>query len=135
MNLLRRFFSRKKQETSKPVRIVTDADGLRVFRGDEADPSELLRWEDVTLVGAYRKDCYGYDLCCVELLSKGGGAVLIQQQDEGFVEACIAITQSLTVSNPDWFLALQCRQAFDTSIEIIYQRPVSAEGEPKQASF
>lgn len=129
MNLLRWLSIGKKPQPSKPVCIVTNADGLRISGGaeDEAETTRALRWEDVILVGAYRKDCYGFDLCCVELLSKSGGSILIHEQEEGFVDACFAITQNLAVRDPDWFLTLQTRQAFDTSIDFVYKRPDSEE--------
>jgi hypothetical protein len=136
VNLLRLLFRREKPQSPKPLRILTDAEGLCIFRqaGDGEEVSQSLRWGDVALVTAYRKDCYGFDVCCVEILSKSSGSILLQEQNEGFVDACFAITHCLAVLNADWFLAMQCRPAFDTTIDLIYKRPNPDEEATTQAS-
>lgn len=97
--------------------------GIRLRDGAR---EEVLAWEKIDRVFAYKRDCYTVDLICISFVDREGQVLL--EVDEGWVgyqELIDQLPQHLEgcLSMGEWFMQVAF-PAFEVNLSELYRRSV-----------
>ena len=105
------------------LQVKFDSESLSVESQPHAEPSSrTLLWRDISLVIAYKKDCFTIDQIRLEIYPQDGGGLLITEDYEGFAEFVEALPMHLTEVPKDWNLKLVHAPAFDPTVHVLLKR-------------
>jgi hypothetical protein len=103
-----------------PHRIEIRDDGFEVTDG--AKKISGMRWDDISRVAAFKRDCFSVDMICISL-SDGTWEIEVNEDLEGWKALLNALAQNVSNFPPyeQWFMQI-AQPPFATNFTLIYQR-------------
>lgn len=103
-----------------PTRVVLEGDTVTVFAQDTA--IESFRWSEVSMVSAYKQDCFAVDRIWMAFDLPGDAApVCVHEECQGWDELVEQMQQRCAGYRADWWSTVAV-PAFETNFTVIWKR-------------
>jgi hypothetical protein len=85
--------------------------------------TDSIKWDDIGSAEVFKRDCFAYDLVCLQLHTSDGRTVEFDEEDPDWMELMTALPICLPGCKPwgDWFTDVAF-PAFETKLQRVFER-------------